>query len=248
MKWLKTVLFFPLALIRLFLVLFATAAISFAGLIKLWMFGFSRNLQHWVLLSWGKTILFICGVKLNRNTLPGNDNFILMPNHRSYLDIFIVASLKPSSFVGKSELRNWPFGKTAVKISNLILVDRKDTRSLLTTMGKIKSCVEQGIPVTLFPEGTTFKGPLTKHFKNGSFKIASDMQIPVIPVAIEYRDENDAWVGKDTFVVHFFRQMGKPLTHVTIRFGEPVLDTDYQQLQQKVKNKIDSLLKEINSQ
>ena len=150
--------------------------------------------------------------------------------------------------VGKAELRKWPFGKTAVKISNLILVDRKDTRSLLTTMGKIKSCIEQDIPVTLFPEATTYKGPLTKSFKNGSFKIASDMQIPVIPVAIEYRDKDDAWVGNETFVGHFFRQMGKPLTHVNIRFAEPVLDADYQQLQQKVKNKIDSMLGEIDNQ
>ncbi len=211
------------------------------------MFGFSRNLQHWVLLSWGKTILFICGVKVNRNSLPGNDNFILMPNHRSYLDIFIVASLTPSSFVGKSELRNWPFGKTAVKISNLILVDRKDTRSLLTTMGKIKDCVELGIPVTLFPEGTTFKGPRTKNFKNGSFKIAADTKIQVIPMAIEYRDKNDAWVDDDTFVSHFFRQMGKPITHVTVQFADPVVDTNYQQLQKKVKETIDNMLAKIEN-
>ena len=246
MKQLITILFFPLALIRLLLVLIATAVISIAGLITLWMKGFSRNLQNWVLFTWGKTVLFICGVRINRNNLPGMDNYILMPNHRSYLDIFIVASLTPSSFVGKSELRRWPFGKTAVKISNLILVDRKDTRSLLTTMGKIKDCVEQGIPVTLFPEGTTFKGPLTKHFKNGSFKIAADAQIPVIPMAIEYRDKNDAWVDDDTFVGHFFRQLGKPRTHVDIRYGEPVMDTDYQQLQKKVKETIDNMLGEID--
>ncbi len=248
MNWLKIILFFPLALIRLLLVLIATTLISFSGLLRLWLFGFSRELQRWVLKTWGKTVLIICGVKLERNALPKNDNFILMPNHRSYLDIFIVASLTPSSMVGKAELRNWPFGKTAVKISNLILVDRKETRSLLTTMGKIKNCVEQGIPVTLFPEGTTFKGPLTKRFKNGSFKIAADEQIPVIPMAIEYRDKEDAWVGNDTFAGHFLRQMGKPVTRVTIRYGKPVVDSDYRQLQQNIQEAIDSMLTEIESQ
>lgn len=241
-------MFFPLAFIRLLLVVIATAVISFSGLLRLWLFGFSRELQRWVLLTWGKTLLVICGVKIHRNALPEKDNFMLMPNHRSYLDIFIVASLTPSAMVGKAELSRWPFGQTAVKISHLILVDRKDSRSLLATMGKIKNSVEQGIPVTLFPEGTTFKGPLTKRFKNGSFKIAVDEQIPVVPMAIEYRDKNDAWIGNDTFVGHFLRQMGKPVTHVSIRYGDPVTDTDYRQLQQHVKETIDKLLTEIESQ
>lgn len=168
-----------------------------------------------------------------------------MPNHRSYLDIFIVAGLTPAALVGKAELRKWPFGRLGAKITNSILVDRKEISSLLITMNKIKQSVSQHIPVTLFPEGTTYKGPLTKPFKNGSFKIAADTEIPVIPMAIHYLDAEDAWVDKDTFVGHFFRQMGKPYSRVMIRYGEPVSDSDYRVLQEKVKYRIDTMLKEL---
>ena len=247
MKTILAILLSPLALIRLILVVLLTAFIVFSGMLWLKLFGFSRALQHWMQHNWGKYTLLICGFKLDKNQIPKNSNFILMPNHRSYIDIFIVAALTPSAMVGKAELAKWPLGKMAIKATASILVDRKNTSSLLQTMSQIKASVSKEIPVALFPEGTTFRGPLTKQFKNGSFKIAADTKIPVIPMAIEYHDKNDAWVGNDTFVGHFFRQMWRPLRKAYIRFGEPVSDTDYKNLQQEVKTRIDKMLLEIQN-
>lgn len=245
MKTLRIIFLSPLALIRLFFVVFMSGYVVVIGWVWLRMFGFSQRLQQWVMRTWGRSITFFLGIKIDRNELPKNRNFILMPNHRSYLDIFIVAGLTPAALVGKAELRKWPFGRLGAKITNSILVDRKEISSLLITMNKIKQSVSQHIPVTLFPEGTTYKGPLTKPFKNGSFKIAADTEIPVIPMAIHYLDAEDAWVDKDTFVGHFFRQMGKPYSRVMIRYGEPVSDSDYRVLQEKVKYRIDTMLKEL---
>ncbi|WP_167605151.1 lysophospholipid acyltransferase family protein [Maribellus sediminis] len=245
MKLIRTILFFPLAFIRLILLLAITAYITIVGILWLKLFGFSRKLQNWMERNWGRAIMFILGVILNKYQLPQSTNFILMPNHRSYIDIFIVTGLVPSAMIAKAEVAKWPFVNMGVRGTGSILVDRKNTSSLLQTMSKIKSSVSQGIPVTLFPEGTTFKGPLTKHFKNGSFKIAADTQIPVIPMAIEFKDKDDAWVDDDTFIGHFFRQLGKPVTRVNVRFGEPISSNDYQELQKQVKEKIDAMLEEI---
>jgi 1-acyl-sn-glycerol-3-phosphate acyltransferase len=101
------------------------------------------------------------------------------------------------------------------------------------------------MPVILFPEGATFKGPLTKPFKNGSFQIAADANIPVIPMAIHYKNEDDAWVGKDTLLKHFFRQMGKPVTKVYIKYGTPISGSDYKQIQNETQKQIDSMLQQI---
>jgi 1-acyl-sn-glycerol-3-phosphate acyltransferase len=158
-----------------------------------------------------------------------------------------VSALTPAAFVAKSELKKWPFLKTGAKITNTIFVSRSELQSLISTMNKIKASVNEGIPVALFPEGTSYKGPLTKPFKNGSFKIAADSGIPVIPMAIHFEDENDAWVDDDTFVGHFFRQMGKPVTRVTIRYGNPLANNDYKILQQKTRGQIDAMLQEIIS-
>jgi len=245
MKILRIVFLFPLALIRLIFVFFMSGYVVTIGFIWMKLFGFSQRLQHWVMQTWGKSILFFLGIKVYMDEIPKNKKFILMPNHRSYIDIFIVAALTPAAMVAKAEIRKWPFGKLGVKVTNSILVDRSEIKSLVKTMHQIKASVDKGIPVVLFPEGTSFKGPLTKPFKNGSFKIAADTKIPVIPMAIHYKDENDAWVGNDTFLVHFFRQMGKPVSKVFVEYGVPVSDTDHKKLQLETRNQIDFMLQKI---
>ncbi|QGY43354.1 hypothetical protein GM418_06680 [Maribellus comscasis] len=246
MKLLRAIFFSPLTLLRLMFVVFMSGYVVVVGWFWLNLFGFSQRLQQWVMRTWGKSIIFFLGIKIDRNELPASNNFILMPNHRSYLDIFIVAGLTPAALVGKAELKKWPFGKLGAKVTNSILVDRSEIKSMLKTMHQIKASVNQNIPVTLFPEGTTYKGPLTKPFKNGSFKIAADTGISVIPMAIHYKDANDAWVGKDTFLGHFFRQMGKPYSKVFIRYGKPVSHSEYKILQSEVKSQIDDMLNELN--
>lgn len=248
MKILRIIILFPLALIRLIFVLFISGYVVTVGWFWINLFGFSRKSQKWTMRTWGKSILFFLGIKIARNELPKTDNFILMPNHRSYLDIFIVAALTPSAMVSKAELKKWPFGKIGIKVTNSILVDRREIRSLLKTMKEIKGSINQGIPVALFPEGTTSKGPLTKPFKNGSFKIAADANIPIVPMAIYYKDENDAWIGNDTFLWHFFRQMGKPITKIYIRYGNPYMDSDYKSLQAEIRSQIDLMLTELTNE
>ncbi|WP_372949867.1 lysophospholipid acyltransferase family protein [Mariniphaga sp.] len=247
MKIARIILLAPLALFRFLFILVISTFVVVTGWFWLQHFGFSRKLQNWSMRTWGKSILFVCGIKIRRNQIPENSHFIVMPNHRSYFDIFIVAALTPAAFVAKAELKKWPLLKGGAKITNTIFVSRSELQSLIATMNKIKASVNNGIPVVLFPEGTSFKGPLTKPFKNGSFKIAADSGIPVIPMAIHFEDENDAWVDDDTFVGHFFRQMSKPVTRVTIRYGKPLTNSDYKMLQKETREQIDTMLQEIIS-
>lgn len=245
MKILRIIICSPIAFLRLLIIVLITAYVTIGGWFCFKLKGFSRNLQQWVIGTWGRGCMFVCGIKVDRNKLPEADNFILMPNHRSYIDIFIVAGLTPAAMVGKAEIGKWPFGDLGARITNSILVDRRDPKSLLHAMRMIKGSVSAGMPVILFPEGTTHKGPLTKNFKNGSFKIAADGNIPVIPMAINYKDVDDAWVGDDTFIGHFFRQMGKPVTKVSVRYGSSIADSDCKSLQHKIKMQIDEMLKGV---
>jgi len=245
MKILRIIFLFPLALFRLLFISFMSAYVVIVGWFWLNFLGFSQRLQRWVMQTWGKSIIFVLGIKIHRNEMPLIKNFILMPNHRGYIDIFIVAALTPAAMVGKEEIKKWPFGKLGVKVTSSILVDRSEIKSLIKTMNKIKESISQGIPVILFPEGATYQGPMTKPFKNGSFKIAAETNIPVIPMAIHYKDEEDAWVGSDTLLSHFFRQMGKPVTKVYIRYGTPISGSDYKQIQIETREQIDSMLTEI---
>ncbi|MDD4107698.1 MAG: lysophospholipid acyltransferase family protein [Prolixibacteraceae bacterium] len=218
---------------------------AYSGMIPLKLSGFSRKLQNRTMKAWGRSILFICGIIVRKNEIPVNGHFILMPNHRGYLDIFIIAAYTPAAFIGKAELKSWPAIRQGFRLTNSIFVDRSDLSSLITTMNKIKTSVSNGIPVVVFPEGTTYKGPYTGPFKKGSFKIAADTYIPVITVAIHYIDQDDAWVGNDTFIGHFFRQLSKPLTRISVRYGNPVISKDYRILKDETRKQIDLMLENL---
>ncbi len=248
MKTARIVLLFPLALFRLIMIFLVSLMIGRIGWIWLKLFGFSRKFQNWSMRTWGRACIFLLGIRATHYKIPKNQHFILMPNHRSYLDIFIVARYTPSAFIGKAELKNWPLIKTGAQLTNMIFVSRNEMKSLVDTIRRIKTLVNSGIPVTIFPEGTTSKGPLTKPFKNGSFKIAADSGIPVIPMAIHFNDENDAWIDDDKFVGHFFRQMSKPVTKVDIRYGTPIINPDFKLLQNETRKQIDEMLQEMTGQ
>jgi len=194
---------------------------------------------------WGHILLFILGIRVKKNTVPKVEKFLMMPNHRSYIDIFIIAAYVPATFVAKAELRGWPIIGQAMKAFRIIAVKRSELRSMMGTMNKIKERIDEGIPVTVFPEGTTFEGPGTKNFKKGTFKIASEIGVPVIPCAISYSDKHSAWVGNDLFTWHFFRQFWKPITKVNVRFGEALIDDDYIILKEKTYKAINVMLEEI---
>lgn len=215
------------------------------GMWKRKKYGYSRKLQIWAMRTWGSSMLWSMGINVDINKKPETDNSILMPNHRSYIDIPLIIKYTQGTLVGKAEVGEWPMARSAAKLTNPIMVKRSELKSLVETMNKIKESVSHNIPVILFPEGTTYVGPLTKPFKNGTFKIAADAGIPIIPVAIHYPDPRDAWVDKDTFFGHFFRQMGEIQIKVIVRYGTPVFNSDYSILKKLTREQIDQMLKEI---
>jgi len=203
--------------------------------------------RFWSSRNWGKISLIILGFRIKRNAFPKAANYLLMPNHRSYIDIMIAAVCSPSAFVAKAEVKKWPVLGQALKANQTVIVNRNELKSLMNTMHQIKKSIERGISITVFPEGTTFEGPGIKPFKNGTFKIAADLAIPIVPCAIEYHDKKMAWIGNDAFVPHFFRQMWQPISRAEIRFGQPIVCSDYLELKSETEQQIIRLSIEIKS-
>jgi len=208
--------------------------------------GFHTAVSRFFVRYWASLMLWVLNVKVTVSGQIPSKRVILMPNHRGYLDIFIILARFPESIVAKKELGKWPVIGQAVKIARLILVDRTNMKSMLETMRKINAEILSGGSIILFPEGTTFKGPLTKSFKPGSFKIAAETKTPVIPAAINFHDPEDAWVGDNYFILHFFRQMGKWTTYADLWFGEPILEPDYHKCLELTQQAIDHQLQILN--
>ena len=106
----------------------------------------------------------------------------------------------------------------------------------------------RGLPVVIFPEGTTFKGPELLEYRPGMFYTCAEEGFPIVPVALEYRDPNIAWVDKAWFIPHAFHHFGAKHIDVAVRIGKPVKMTDAEALRAHVRNWTEAQVLELRAQ
>ncbi len=168
----------------------------------------------------GKMCLILFGVKVNLKNLDRyirtDKNYMVVCNHLSYLDIFIIYSVFPSVFIANSELEEeFPLG-VVTKYGGGIFVERRNRSRLLDDMDNISSVLDLGLCIVLFPEGTTSDGKAVTAFKAPFLKSAINTNINVIPFCINYKNIDREPVNKEnkslvfyyddnTFFEHFFR-------------------------------------------
>jgi 1-acyl-sn-glycerol-3-phosphate acyltransferase len=148
---------------------------------------------------------------------------LLVCNHRSYFDPFIILKDIYALPVGKAEVKKWPIIGTAAQVSGAIFVDRSSSESRKQTRETISKTIKKGYFVINFPEGTTHIQAKTIAFKKGMFEDAAKENINVYPIALEYQNEAMAFVGDDTFVPHFFKAFGYSKMKIKISYGKAII-------------------------
>lgn len=229
------------AAVRLLLLALLTLLTVIIALPILYISGKSRKVSYATAKAWGRSALFLTNVKVTVSGNKPKEKVLLMPNHQTFLDIFIVLAYYPSSIVAKKEIGDWPIIKFAIDLGRIILVDRKRMVGAVQAMRDIQAEVQSGGSVILFPEGVIYEGPLTKAFKPGSFKIAEETNTPIVPAAIKYLSRDMVW-RSESFLANFFKCMGYWRTDVDFWFGEPVEGGTYEDLRIRTKTAIDQQL------
>ncbi len=139
---------------------------------------------------------------------------LIVSNHLSYVDVLVVSSLIPSVFITSVELKNTALLGTLARLSGCIFVERRKASGLKQEIGLITRVLGQGLPVVLFPEGTTSNGDLVQPFKHSLFDSAIIAHAGISPVCLRYTRVNserltahnrDAvfYYGGTTFFKHF---------------------------------------------
>ena len=122
-----------------------------------------------------------------QENIPKEDGFMFFPNHQGMYDVLamIDSCPKPFSLVYKIELKDIPFLKQIAKCMNAFFIDRDDVRQSMKVIMAVSKEVEKGRNYTIFPEGTRSKnGNKMGEFKGGSFKAATKVKCPIVPVAL----------------------------------------------------------------
>ncbi len=152
-----------------------------------------KSFPLFVVWSWMMRVFCLYGIKIiDRSPLPKGP-YIIIANHASYLDIFLMHSLLPEHpflFMGKGEILGYPILRTYFKGLN-IPVHRQDRGKAAKSFILAKKAVQEGWSLVIFPEGgiPDQNRPKMMAFKNGAFRLAKDLNIPIVPVTFTNNHE-----------------------------------------------------------
>jgi 1-acyl-sn-glycerol-3-phosphate acyltransferase len=179
---LKTKLAWRLARISLHL----AAGLATCALVFPWASG---ALRQRLTRRWSRRLLGICRVTVEQAPGPGAlAHALLVANHISWLDIFVINSLHPCRFVAKAEIRAWPVLGWLAAAAGTVFIARGDRRGLRHIFKGIVSVLQQGQRVAFFPEGTTALQGTLLPFHSNLFEAAIDARVAVQPCALAYLD------------------------------------------------------------
>lgn len=163
----------------------------FFGMLSLMVapFASSGRTQHRIMRTWASSLLWICGIRVKvegAENIPPGGSFVLVANHRSYMDSPIVIPFinLQFRFFAKSSVFYWPMIGYHLKQAGHLPVHYDNPGKSLKSMSEAARVIRQkGISVLLFPEAGRTTGAL-EPFKDGAAYVAIKAGVPVIPMGI----------------------------------------------------------------
>lgn len=161
------------------------------------LFGFySLATRDRVISRWSGKLLEILGIRLVTSTPPEfAQGALLVANHISWLDVFVIHATRRVHFVSKHEVRNWPvIGWLAWRAGTLFIrrARKSDTARINLEMHAL---LRDGAWVAVFPEGTSTDGRRLLRFLPSLLQPAVDENLPVLPAALRYLTPAGAHTG-----------------------------------------------------
>jgi 1-acyl-sn-glycerol-3-phosphate acyltransferase len=161
-------------------------AVLFAMLVALLVPGVLRR-QHLAAVA-SRAIFVLPGVKVavnGREHLP-DGHCIVVANHASYVDGFLLKGYLPGrfNFVIKGEIRDFGPAHFLLRRSGAKFVERKEMTASSRDARKIIRAASDGESLGIFPEGTFQEEPGVGRFRAGAFVAAVRGELPVVPIAI----------------------------------------------------------------
>ncbi|WP_029046108.1 1-acyl-sn-glycerol-3-phosphate acyltransferase [Cupriavidus sp. amp6] len=151
--------------------------------------------RAWHIRRWSRRLLRICGIEVEvvdvRGEAPqgaARHGALVVSNHISWLDIYVIHSWQPVRFVAKSEIRDWPLIGWLCDKTGTIFIERARKRDAHRVLHDITDVMLQGDLVGVFPEGTTTDGTGVLPFHANLMQAPISGGLPVQPVGLNYLD------------------------------------------------------------
>ena len=153
-------------------------------------------------------------------------SMLWVSNHVSWTDIALLGQLTPLSFLSKADVRGWPVaGWLAAKAGSLFI--RRGAGDSQLIRQQMRHHLSQGLPLLMFPEGTTTDGRCVRTFHGRLLSAAIDSGAHLQPVAIRYLRDGSTdpiapFIGDDDLLSHLMRLFSHDTADVEIHLLEPI--------------------------
>ncbi len=145
----------------------------------------------------------VLGVRVRlTGPIPDDRPLLIVANHVSWLDISVLGSLVPLSFIAKSEVADWPLFGLFATLQRSVFVDRQRRSATRDVNREIAGRLAEGDPLILFGEGTTGDGNRILPFRSAllgaarEVMSAGDATVTVLPLAITYVRQDGLPLGR----------------------------------------------------
>lgn len=214
------------------------------------LFGFySPQQKDRAISRWSASLLFILGIRLEANAPPVfSHGALLVANHVSWLDIFVIHATRRVHFVSKHEIRNWPvFGWLAERAGTLF-IQRARKSDTMRVNQEMHTLLQDGAWVAVFPEGTSTDGRRLLRFLPSLLQPAVTENLPVVPAAILYQTPDGQFSEAAVYADHvslgqsLWRISGEQEIVVRLRFASSLYGQDRRQLAERAHKAVAVLL------
>jgi 1-acyl-sn-glycerol-3-phosphate acyltransferase len=140
--------------------------------------------------EWSIEMLRLSGMKLvvHNDEARLDAGALVVGNHISWIDIYVINAWRPTPFVSKAEIRKWPVVGWLAEKLDTVFVQREKRSDAKRIMHELSDRLQKGELMCVFPEGTTTDGQSLLPFHANMFQAAVSASVPVQPICLMYED------------------------------------------------------------
>lgn len=186
------------------------------------------------IMAWARRLLKVLGVRAQVAIPPSVPNgALLVCNHVSWLDIYLIYAAQRVHFVSKSEVRAWPVAGWLAHKTGTLFLERGRRADTARVNAEMRTLMQSGAWVAVFPEGTTSNGLALRRFMPSLLQPAVELNCPIVPAALRYRTLNGEYSAAPAYIddISMWQSLmnivSEPGIIAELHFGEPILSNGH---------------------
>ncbi len=206
------------------------------------LFALQRKTSFQIARKLFKILIRIMGIKLSihgQEYINMDEPYLIMGNHQSLFDVFVVPAAIPICFVGIEASYHFslPVWGYLIRKWGCIPIERENLEKAILSLNLARKTLASGMSIGVLPEGHRTRTGAMGQFKKGPFHLAKEAKATILPFGthglFEFNPKGSFLLNPGNVIVN----IGKPIPYETFK------DLSVEELRQYLFDTISGLSK-----